>query len=157
MKELKETATKTTLQPKQSYVAMLTSSSLSGLALESTTSNITYTGDGYKAIKIPHALYKERLKSWKHSIIGIISLVKGDSPWGHIGLKLKLNGTWGCKVDWKLISLGRGCYHIIIPSAEAVQRVWNIGHLNLRPGIMRFLVWKAGVDLTVQRQTTSQV
>lgn len=63
------------------------------------TTTISDAQDGYKAIKIPEEFYKDHLSSCPHSTIGRLTLVKGDTPWKHADLKIKLNSLWNIKMD----------------------------------------------------------
>lgn len=113
---------------------------------------ISNAGNGYKAVKSLADFYKDKISSCQHSVIERLTHLKGDKPWKHKDIKRKLNSIWNRKMDWKLISLGRGFYHIIMPSGDAVQKIWYARSLNLKLGIMQFSVWKAGFDPVKHKQ-----
>ncbi|XP_065848420.1 uncharacterized protein [Euphorbia lathyris] len=112
---------------------------------------------GFKAIKISQQLYDNRVEACKHSVIGRITLAKGDLPWKHPDLKLKLNTIWGMNMKWKLISLGKGFFHIILNTADDLNSVWSKGALALKPGILRLSPWQPGFDPVNHRSTSVQI
>ena len=56
---------------------------------------------GYVSVKVSQAVYDQRVKLCECSLIGRIVLTKGESPWKHSELKIKLSGLWNLKSDWK--------------------------------------------------------
>ena len=70
----------------------------------------------YQAVKINSELYQKRLALCQFSLIGRIVLSKGDTPWSLTNLKDKLSSIWRLQASWRLISLGRGFYHILLNS-----------------------------------------
>ena len=84
-------------------------------------------------------------------------LIKGDVPWKVSELKNKLTKIWGLTSAWKLISLGRGFYQILLTSEHEKTRVWGRGSVSLKPGILRLQEWSTDFDPFEQKSTTTQL
>ena len=98
---------------------------------------ITVSKQGtFHAIKINHEAYKKRIELCQHSLIVCIILRKGEVPWTLSKLKEKLTNIWNLKLQWHLISLDRGFYHILLHSSAAKDLVWNKGSVSLKPGVL---------------------
>ncbi|KAF3455337.1 hypothetical protein FNV43_RR05785 [Rhamnella rubrinervis] len=65
---------------------------------------------------------------------------RGEKPWKHDDLFLKLQSIWKLS-KWKLIHLGRGYFHVLLHSEEDRKKVWSQGTLNLKPGFVRLQAW----------------
>ncbi|PON36543.1 hypothetical protein TorRG33x02_349140, partial [Trema orientale] len=87
----------------------------------------------YVCVKVNEQALKNRLDLCQYSLIGRIFLSKGDLPWKLSDLKFKLQSIWQLSSDWRLISLGRGFFHILLNSPEEKARVWSMGSMNLKP------------------------
>ena len=70
----------------------------------------------FHSVKINSDVYRQRLALCQHSLIARVVLNKGDNPWALPKLKARLSSLWGLK-SWRLISLGRGFYHILLSAA----------------------------------------
>ncbi|XP_050212400.1 uncharacterized protein LOC126663639 [Mercurialis annua] len=112
---------------------------------------------GFVSIKVSQSVYEHRVNSCKNSLIGRVTLTKGESPWKQIDLKSKLTGIWNLDSNWKLISLGRGFYHILLSNEETLKAIWSRGSIGLKPGILRLLPWTPGFNPEEQKSTTTQV
>ena len=95
----------------------------------------------YVAVKFNPNAYEERLKLYSYSLIGQVVLSKGEEPWKILALKEKLQSIWKLNSQWRLISLGRGFFQILLNFEEDKARVWGIGSLHLKPGILRLQQW----------------
>ncbi|KAK2638453.1 hypothetical protein Ddye_026248 [Dipteronia dyeriana] len=95
----------------------------------------------YVAIKVNPKAYEERLKLCSYSLIGRVVLLKGDEPWKVLALKEKLQSFWKLNSQWRLISLGRGFFQILLNSEEEKAKFWGIGPLHLKPGTLRLQPW----------------
>ena len=63
---------------------------------------------------------------------------------------------WGLK-DWRLISLGRGFYHIILTTEVNISHILSRGALALKPDILRLQNWIADFDPYAQKVTTTMI
>ena len=68
-------------------------------------------------IHVDPSVYKFRLDMCKNSLIGRAILSSGEKPWKLVDLKAKLYSIWELSSAWRLISLGRGYFQIIISSS----------------------------------------
>ncbi|XP_065875385.1 uncharacterized protein [Euphorbia lathyris] len=112
---------------------------------------------GFKAVKIPQKIYEERIKAVQFSVIGRVSLNKGEKPWKHTDLKQQLNQKWKHNLEWKMISLGKGFYQFVMPNEKALQVIWEYGAISLRPGIIRFSPWYPDFNPDLYKSTSAQV
>ncbi|KAK0573831.1 hypothetical protein LWI29_014219 [Acer saccharum] len=111
----------------------------------------------YVAIKVNPKAYEERLKLCSYSLIGRVVLSKGEEPWKILALKEKLQSIWKLNSQWRLISLGRGFFQILLNSEEDKAQVWGIGSLHLKPGILRLQPWTQNFNPNTQRTTNAQI
>lgn len=65
------------------------------------------------------------------SLIGRLVLEKGDIPYTLTSLKEVLNRIWGITEHWRLISRGRGYYHLLLGSQATKIKVLNMGIIGL--------------------------
>ncbi|KAK2638277.1 hypothetical protein Ddye_026072 [Dipteronia dyeriana] len=77
----------------------------------------------YVAIKVNPKAYEERLKLCSYSLIGRVILSKGEEPWKVLTLKEKLQSFWKLNSQWRLISLGRGFFQILLNYEEDKAKV----------------------------------
>ncbi|KAK0582022.1 hypothetical protein LWI29_020550 [Acer saccharum] len=111
----------------------------------------------FVAIKVNPKAYEERLKLCSYSLIGRVILSKGEEPWKILALKEKLQSIWKLNSQWRLISLGRGFFQILLNSEEDKAQVWGIGSLHLKPGILRLQPWTQNFNPNTQRTTNAQI
>ncbi|PON62527.1 Zinc knuckle CX2CX4HX4C [Trema orientale] len=124
--------------------------------IASETSKPTIKGN-YVCVKVNEYALKNRLDLCQFSLIGRIFLSKGDSPWKLVDLKLKLQSIWKLSSAWRLISLGKGFFHILLSSEEEKNRVRTMGSMNLKPGILRLQPWYPNFNPNTQSFTNSQI
>ena len=87
----------------------------------------------YVSVKVNHAAFQERLDLCKFSLIGRLILSKGNKPWPLVELRTKLASLW--KISrWRLISLGKGYFQILLCSKDEKAKVWSMGSMNLSLG-----------------------
>ncbi|PON33061.1 hypothetical protein TorRG33x02_355600, partial [Trema orientale] len=101
----------------------------------------------YVCVKVSENALQTRLELCKYSLIGRIFLSKGEIPWKLADHKFKLQSIWGLTSSWRLISLGRGFFHILLSSEVDKSKVWGMGSLNLKPGVLRLQPWQILSDL----------
>ncbi|XP_050222822.1 uncharacterized protein LOC126672915 [Mercurialis annua] len=112
---------------------------------------------GFIAIKVNQERYEKRIKECEFALIGRIILNKGDTPWKVTELKKKLNDIWRLNNTWRLISIGKGFYYIILSSMDDKTKVWGMGSINIKPGIIRLQPWIPDFNPTDQKSTNAQV
>ncbi|XP_050211774.1 uncharacterized protein LOC126661935 [Mercurialis annua] len=111
---------------------------------------------GFIDIKIDQKVYDQQIAMCQNALIARIILSKGESPWKLIDLKKKLTDIWRITSNWKLISLGRGYYHVILNSISEKNSVWSNGVIMLKPGILRLQHWSPDFDPSSQKSTNTQ-
>ncbi|PON82607.1 Zinc knuckle CX2CX4HX4C [Trema orientale] len=111
----------------------------------------------YVCVKVNQAALQNRLELCQYSVIGRIFLSKGDSPWKLADLKFKLQSIWGLSPSWRLISLGRGFFHILLSSEVEKSKVWGMGSMNLKLGVLRLQPWFPNFNPHTQSSTNAQV
>jgi len=82
-----------------------------------------------------------------------LTLNKGDPPLTTQALKLKLTGLWPNLQNWTVIPLGKGFFEFKFNYVEGMRRIWALGVMDLKPGILRFFCWTR--DFTPQNQVQS--
>jgi len=64
---------------------------------------------------------------------------------------------WPMIQNWELTPLGRGFFEFHFNTVEDMRRVWAIGVVNLKPGLMRFYCWTNEFNTQAQTQTHAQI
>ncbi|KAK2662295.1 hypothetical protein Ddye_000869 [Dipteronia dyeriana] len=59
--------------------------------------------------------------------------------------------------DWRLISLGKGYFHIILKSLRHKKKVWGLDSINLKPGVLCLQPWVLDFNPSLQKSTNAQV
>jgi len=108
-------------------------------------------------VKISQAAYESGLASCCFNLHSRLTLHKGDSPLTTQDLKSKLNNLWPQLNNWYLIPLGKGFFELKFSLIEDMRKIWAIGILNQKPGIMRFYHWTKDFTPKVQAQTHAQI
>ena len=124
---------------KPSYAAITKASSATTM-LDTSPIDLSNKG-GYIAIKIDQEVYEQQLAICQYALIARIVYSKGDKPWKLEELKPKLLLVWGLSNNWKLISLGRGYYNVILNSCSDKTVVWSRDPITFKPGILRLQPW----------------
>lgn len=81
------------------------------------TMDQTVSRNGCISLSVNKKAYEERLNLCKHSLLSCVILTKGERSWKMIDLKKKLQEIWQLP-NWRLISLGKGYFHILLQSDE---------------------------------------
>jgi len=108
-------------------------------------------------VKITQAIYESELATCRSNLHGRLTLHKGDTPMTTQGLKLKLSKQWPTIQNWELTPLGRGFFEFHFNTVEDMRRVWAMGVVNLKPGLMRFYCWTNEFNTQAQTQTHAQI
>ena len=111
----------------------------------------------YHAVKINSDLYHKRLAICQFSLIGRVVLNKGDTPWKLANLRDRLAAIWNLSSQWRLISLGKGYFHILLTSKSEKDVVWGRGSLSLKPRVLCLQRWVPGFDPSKEKTTNTQV
>ena len=112
--------------------------------------------DAYVSIKVNQVAFQERLNLCKYSLIGRVILGKGNKLYPLVDLCSKQSAIW--KINcWRLISLGKGYFQILLTSEEEKAKVWSMGSLHLKPRILRLLPWVLDFNSNEQKNTNVQV
>lgn len=108
-------------------------------------------------VKISKAAYESGLAACQTHLHGRLILHKGDAPITTQALKAKLNVQWPQLLNWNLIPLGKGFFEFRFNSVEDMRRIWALGTVNLKPGLLRFYCWSKDFAPQAQSQTHAQV
>ena len=108
-------------------------------------------------VKISRSAYESGLAACKTHLHGRLTLRKGDTPLTTQALKAKLSIQWPQLQNWNLIALGKGFFELRFNSIEDMRRIWALGAVNLKPGLMRFYCWSKDFTPQAQSQTHAQV
>ncbi|KAK3221942.1 hypothetical protein Dsin_008967 [Dipteronia sinensis] len=68
-----------------------------------------------------------RLELCKNALIGLVVLPSRERPWKFVDLKAKLSKHWLISADWRLLSLGKGYFQIILKSSGGQEQARGIG------------------------------
>jgi DMSO/TMAO reductase YedYZ heme-binding membrane subunit len=74
-------------------------------------------------------------------------LNKGDKPYTARDLASKLGKFWKMVHQWKMVSLGRGCYDFLFENPDDLSRIWAVGTVSLHPGLLRLSKWTKDFNL----------
>ncbi|KAK0578192.1 hypothetical protein LWI29_006536 [Acer saccharum] len=112
---------------------------------------------GYVYVRVDPIAYQARLELCRNALIGRVVLSSGERPWKLVDLKVRLSKHWMLNSDWRLISLGRGYYQILLKSPTDKTHVWGLGSVHLKPGILRLQPWVPDFNPSLQKSTNAQV
>jgi len=108
-------------------------------------------------VRISQAEFENGIADCRFNLHGRITLSKGDTPYTAQALKLKLNNLWPNLCSWHLIPLGRGYYEFSFSLLEDMRRIWALGVVHIKPGLLRFFHWTKCFSTENQVQTHAQV
>jgi len=108
-------------------------------------------------VKITQTEYEAGLTDCGSNLHGRLILYKGDSPLITLALKMKLNNLWLNIHNWDITPLGKGFFEFHFSSIKDMCRVWAMGVVNLKPGLMRFYCWTREFTPQALTQTHAQI
>lgn len=108
-------------------------------------------------IRITQREYEAELSECIRNLHDHVTLQKGDSPLSSKFLKQKLEGMWPNLKPWSITPLGRGYFKFNFHSIEEMKRVWALGVVQLKPGMLRFFCWSKDFDPQNQIQSHAQL
>ncbi|KAK3212740.1 hypothetical protein Dsin_017446 [Dipteronia sinensis] len=89
--------------------------------------------------------------------VGFVVLASGERPWKLVDLKAKLSKHWLIPADWRLISLGKRLFLDHFEVFWDKNKVWGLGLVNLKPGVIRLQPWVPDFNPFLQKSTNAQV
>jgi len=104
-------------------------------------------------IKIFQEEYCKGVEDCKNALRARLTLSKGDKPYSARDLNNKIGKLWKTTAGWKMVPLGKGYYDFIFDSAEDFKKIWAVGTINLKPGLLRFSQWTKDFKYQSQKQT----
>jgi hypothetical protein len=113
-------------------------------------------GDSVR-VRISKAAYESGLAACRTHLHGRLTLHKGDTPVTTQALKERLNKLWPQLQNWNRTPLGKGFFEFRFGSIEEMQRIWALGTVNLKPGLLRFYRWSKDFSPQAQPQTHAQI
>ncbi|KAI9165572.1 hypothetical protein LWI28_016681 [Acer negundo] len=88
---------------------------------------------GYVSVRVDPIAYQAHLELCRNALISRVVLSSGERPWKLVDLKARLSKHLILNSDWRLISLGRGYYHILLKSLTEMNHVWGFDSVHLKP------------------------
>jgi len=108
-------------------------------------------------IKIWQEEYVKGLEEFRNALRGRLTLVKGDKPYTARDLATKLGSIWKLAHKWKMVPLGKGYYDFHFESKDNFQKIWAVGTVNLKPGLLRLSQWMKDFPHYSQKQTHASI
>lgn len=105
------------------------------------------------SIKICQDEYSKGLEDCRKALRARLTLNKGDKPYSARDLSVKIGKIWRTAAGWKMVPLGKGYYDFHFESAEDLKKIWAVGTVNLKPGLLRFSQWTKDFKFQAQKQT----
>ena len=141
---------------------LLNRPSYANVAARSPQSDVENSGSCHRlgdviCVKIDESIYQKRVQLCRESIIGRLTLIKGDKPWRFEELEKRLQDLWRPAGKWRMISLGRGFYNFHFDEVVDREKIWSMGVWTIKPGHMRMQQWVPDFNPNSQRPTNAQV
>lgn len=111
---------------------------------------------GNVVVQVDESEYQEAVKNLQFSVIGRYTLQNKDVAVTTMEIHIKLASFWQIS-DFKLIALGRGCYHVILRSMSDQSIAMSKEPIKLKPRIFRVSRWLPGFNPSSQVLSTTQV
>jgi len=68
-------------------------------------------------------------------------LQEGDPPLTTKMLKSKLDVLWPHLRNWTVVPLAKGFFEFKFHIIDDMRKIWALGAINLKPGVLRFYCW----------------
>jgi len=108
-------------------------------------------------VKITQDELESGISDCRMNLHGRITLATGDTPLITQALKNKLCSLWPTLKEWNVLPLGRGFFEFHFGSVEDMRKIWALGVVNLKPGILRFSCWTKAFKPHNQAQTHAHI
>jgi hypothetical protein len=105
------------------------------------------------SIKITQEEYRKGIEDCKYALRARLTLNKGEKPYLARDLSSKISKLWKTTASWKMVPLGKGYYDFLFDSAEDYRKIWAVGTVNLKPGLLRLSQWTKDFKYQTQKQT----
>lgn len=109
------------------------------------------------SIKICQEEYRKGIEDCKHALRARLTLLKGDKPYSARDLSIKIGKLWKTTAGWKMVPLGKGFYDFLFDSEADYRKIWALGTINLKPGLLRFSRWTTDFKFQTQKQTHASI
>ena len=108
-------------------------------------------------VKITQAELDSSISDCRMNLHGRITLAKGDPLLTSLAMKNKLCRLWPTLKEWSVLPLGRRFFEFQFGSVEDMRKIWALGVVNLKPGILCFYFWSRAFKPHTQVQTHAQI
>jgi hypothetical protein len=105
------------------------------------------------SIKIGQEEYQKGVEDCRKVLRARLTLNKGEKSYSAWDLNAKIRNIWKTSAGWKMVPLGKGFYDFHFESAEDLKKIWAVGTVNLKPGLLWFSQWTKDFKLLTQKQT----
>jgi len=105
------------------------------------------------SIKICQDEYYKGVEDCKNALRARLTLNKGEKPYKTQDLSNKIDKLWKTTAGWKMVPLGKGYYDFHFDSADDLRKIWAVGTINLKPGLLRLSQWTKDFKYLTQKQT----
>jgi hypothetical protein len=105
------------------------------------------------SIKIGQDEYQKGVDDCRKVLRARLTLNKGEKSYSARDLNAKIGNIWKTSAGWKMVPLGKGFYDFHFESPEDLKKIWAVGTVNLKPGLLRFSQWTKDFKLLTQKQT----
>jgi hypothetical protein len=112
---------------------------------------------GGLSIKICQDEYNRGLEDCRKVLRARLTLNKGEKPYSARDLSVKIGKIWKTTAAWKMVPLGKGYYDFHFESTEDLKKIWVVGTINLKPGLLWFLQWTKDFKFQAQKQTHASI
>jgi len=105
------------------------------------------------SIKMCQEEYRKGVADCKNALRARLTLNKGDKPYSARDLSNKVGKLWKTMAGWKMVPPSKGYYDSIFDSAEDYRKIWAVGPVNLKSGLLRLSQWTKDFKYQAQKQT----
>jgi len=105
------------------------------------------------SIRIGQDEYQRGVEECKNALRVRLTLNKGDNQYSARDLSTKLGNIWKTTTSWKMVSLSKGYYDFHFDLADDLRKIWAVGTINLKLGLLRLSQWTKDFNYLSQKQT----